>query len=76
MKDREKRRYLKELGGWLQTLRTQRCIGQDQLSHLAGLARGTVSKIENGIVDPRATTLVRLAKAMRVPAAKLLEICA
>jgi transcriptional regulator with XRE-family HTH domain len=36
------------------------------LTDAAGLSKGALSKIENGIVDPRSTTLVRVARAMGI----------
>ena len=74
MKGTEKDRFLRRLGEWLQRLRRARGLGQDRLTEVAGVASGTVSKIENGTVDPRATTLVKLARALDVPPPTLLEL--
>lgn len=41
-----------------------------QLTKQAGLSKGRVSRIENGAVDPRATTLVELAPCVRGSSAK------
>jgi len=67
-------KFLKKLGNWLLTLRKKRNLAQDALTEKAGLARGIVSKIENGTVDPRATTLVKLAHALDVPPPKVLHL--
>ncbi len=74
MKTTEKKTFLRRFGAWLQELRRARGLAQDKLTEEAGLSRGTVSKLESGTVDPRATTLVSLSRALRVPLPKLLEV--
>jgi transcriptional regulator with XRE-family HTH domain len=54
------------LGNRIKTLRTQKRINQSKLSELTGLERSTLIRIENGEVDPRISTLKRIAKALEV----------
>lgn len=69
----EKQRFLQRLGAWLMRLRKAKGIGQDKLTEQAGLARGTISRIENGAADPRASTLHKISGALRVPLVKLFQ---
>jgi transcriptional regulator with XRE-family HTH domain len=61
-----KRQWMQRFGTWIQSLRRRKGLSQDQLTDVAGLARGTVSKIETGLVDPKITTLVRIAQALKI----------
>jgi HTH-type transcriptional regulator, competence development regulator len=71
MDDTEKRQFLRRLGEWVAKIRRSKGIPQDQLTEDAGLAKGTVSKIENGLVDARVTTLLKVAKALSMPFVKM-----
>jgi len=44
-----------------------------QVSELAGLSRGMLSKIENAVVSPSIATLARLAVALNVPIGEFFE---
>ena len=46
---------------------------QEELAKRAGLTRGYVARLETGRHDPALSTLEKLAKALRVKVAKLLE---
>ena len=59
-----------------ENLRAQReraGLSQERLSALARLHRTEISLIERGRRDPRLSTVVRLADALGVPAAALLD---
>jgi transcriptional regulator with XRE-family HTH domain len=59
-----------------ENLRVQReraGLSQERLSALARLHRTEISLIERGRRDPRLSTVVRLANALGVPAASLLD---
>ncbi len=58
-----------ELAGWPQAFRQARAddgLTQIDVARLAGLPQGQVSRIENGMVDPRLSSAVRLAWALRL----------
>jgi transcriptional regulator with XRE-family HTH domain len=74
MKNFDRKIFLRRLGKWIRDLRKAKGLSQDSLTEEAGLARGIMSKIEGGNVDPRSTTLVRVAHALDVPPAKILEV--
>lgn len=65
-------RAIQRFGKQLQRLRSSRGLTQEQLAVKAGLARVYVSKLEAGEHDPTLSTLVRLAKTLRVPVTELL----
>jgi transcriptional regulator with XRE-family HTH domain len=65
-------RAIQRFGKQLQRLRTDQGLTQEQLAVKAGLVRVYVTKLELGEHDPTLSTLVRLAKALRVPVTELL----
>ncbi len=74
MKTLNKTLFLKRLGSWLGKIRKFRGVSQDELSKKAGLSGGVVSRIESGAVDPQVTTIAKIAKALDVPAFKILQM--
>jgi transcriptional regulator with XRE-family HTH domain len=65
-------RAIQRFGKQLQRLRTRRGLTQEQLAVTAGLSRTFVTRLELGQHDPSLSTLVRLAKALRVSVTELL----
>ena len=65
-------RAIQRFGKQLQRLRTRRGLTQEQLAVTASLSRTFLTKLELGQHDPTLSTLVRLAKALRVSVAELL----
>jgi transcriptional regulator with XRE-family HTH domain len=45
----------------------------DELAERSGVARNTISRIERGVVEPQATTVHKLAEALGVNVAELLQ---
>ena len=66
-------RAIQRFGKQLQRLRTRRGLTQEQLAVNAGLSRTFLTRLELGQHDPSLSTLVRLAKALRVSVTELLE---
>lgn len=56
----------------LRRLRENAELTQDGLSDLSGLHTTEISRLERGVRDPRLSTIVRLARALRVEPAQLL----
>jgi transcriptional regulator with XRE-family HTH domain len=48
-------------------------LSQEALGHRAGLHPTEVSRLERGTRDPRPSTLVRLATALEIPVAELVD---
>jgi transcriptional regulator with XRE-family HTH domain len=46
---------------------------QEQLAAKAGLSRGYLARLETGRHDPSATTLAKIALALRVPISSLFK---
>ncbi|MBP1652532.1 MAG: family transcriptional regulator [Bacteroidetes bacterium] len=57
---------LKELGGKIKAIRKQKKMTQLDLEVSSGVHAGDISKIENGMKNPAATTLIKLAAALEV----------
>jgi transcriptional regulator with XRE-family HTH domain len=66
-------RATKKLGQKVKRLRIQRMMSQATLALRAGVTRGYVSRLEIGRHDPALSTLRKLARALRVKLADLLE---
>lgn len=65
--------YRRTLGARIAKVRKSKAYSQDKLCLEAGFARGTLSKIESGQVDPKASTMSRIAATLGVPIGKLME---
>jgi len=61
------------IGANLQRLRGMRGLTQDAAAQAAGLSRAAYRNLEAGLSEPRASTLVALAKALGVPPGDLLR---
>jgi transcriptional regulator with XRE-family HTH domain len=48
-------------------------VTQEDLSHAAGISTSTLGRIERGTYEPRLPTLRKLAQALGVPVADLLD---
>lgn len=66
-------KFLKRLGKQIAKVRKSKGYSQDRLSLEAGLARGTLSKIEAGMRDSRASTLYRIAETLDQPIGRLFD---
>jgi transcriptional regulator with XRE-family HTH domain len=57
----------------LRRIRTRRGLSQEALGVLCGLHRTEISLLERAGREPRLMTVVRIARALKVPPAELLE---
>ena len=64
---------LVHVGENLRRLRTLNALTQAELADRAGLTTAAVARIERGEVEPRPTTLRKLAKALSVQPRDLIE---
>ena len=62
-----------ETGSNIRKIRLMAGLTQQQLADRCGLTKGMISKVENGVVAPALNTLTRIAAALRVKVAELLE---
>jgi transcriptional regulator with XRE-family HTH domain len=72
--DFDKEDFLERLGEHVAKVRRSKGYSQDRTCLEAGLARGTLSKIENGLVEPKMSTLALVAITIGVPLRKLTDI--
>ena len=63
----------KRLAMRLKHLRKQRGLTQAQLAKKMGLSHGYLARLDIGMHDPPLSTLAKLAKALKVPVAELVE---
>ncbi|MCL2331754.1 MAG: helix-turn-helix domain-containing protein [Proteobacteria bacterium] len=68
----DKQEFLRDLGAYISKVRRERRISQQQLAGRSGKMLNTISNIERGLADPRASTLVSIAGALGIPAPELL----
>ncbi len=68
-----KQAFLKGLGAHIAKLRKSKGCSQDRLCLEAGFARGTLSRIEAGLVDPKASTLYRIAETIEINPRRVLD---
>jgi transcriptional regulator with XRE-family HTH domain len=61
------------IGDKLKRQRTRRALTQAQLAERAGVTTATVARIERNEIEPRMTTLGKLAQALGVDSAELVE---
>jgi len=69
----DKKKFLKQLGAHIAKTRRKHGYSQDRLYLEAGFSRGTISKIESGLVSPEVYTLARIAQVLGIPLKKLVE---
>ena len=63
----------KRLSVRIKLLREARELTQERLAKKAGVSHGYLARLETGMHDPSLSTLVKLAKALKVTVAELVE---
>ena len=71
--DFDKHRFLLRLGKNIARIRKSKAYSQDKLQLESGLSRGTLSNIEAGKKDAKASTLAKIAEVLDVPVGKLFD---
>lgn len=61
------------VGARIRALRQERGLSQDEFAARVGIHRTHPNKLENGKIDPRLSTLVRVADALGVSVGELLD---
>ena len=62
-----------QIGDRLRQLRERRALRQEDLAALAGVGKNTVNRIEKNRTEPHMTTVRKLAEALEVDPAELVE---
>jgi transcriptional regulator with XRE-family HTH domain len=65
--------FFDKLGAHIEKVRKSKGYSQDRVYLEAGFSRGTLSKIENGLVNPQIYTLAKLARTIGVPLKRLID---
>jgi transcriptional regulator with XRE-family HTH domain len=71
--DKDFRKELKKLGNHLQNLSKQAGFTQERMAELIGIDSNYLSKIECGMRSPTLKTLMKFAKALKIPKKSLLD---
>ncbi|WP_214368402.1 helix-turn-helix domain-containing protein [Pseudonocardia sp. H11422] len=61
------------VAGNVRRLREERNMSMSELARRAGLAKGTLARLELGAANPTVDTLYAIARALEVPASKLIS---
>jgi transcriptional regulator with XRE-family HTH domain len=69
----EEHEYLKTLGNRIRLLRNDQKMSQTELSHRANVERGSMNKIEKGLINVTLSTLVKISEALEVRVKDLIE---
>ena len=64
---------MQPVGYQIAQLRRNKGLSQARLAERAGLRQGNLSRIESGRIDPTVTMLCRIASALEVPPAEILQ---
>ena len=77
MCNKEKRtenEIIKDLGQRLKDLREQKGVSLNIFAYENDLTTATVSRIENGLVDTKFSTLVKYAKGLEIPLEEIIQL--
>jgi HTH-type transcriptional regulator, competence development regulator len=72
MTENAENKLLADAGRRIREIRTGQSLSLEQLARLTGISAPALSLIETGKRDPRLTTLIRIADALRAPLATLI----
>lgn len=71
--EREDKQLTKVLGHYLKILREEKGISLNIFAYENDLTTATVSRIENGLVDTKFSTLIKYAKGLEIPLENILQ---
>lgn len=69
---RKDKKILKSLGKCLKELREEKDISLNTFACESGMTSATISRVENGLVNTRFTTLIQYARALEIPLEEIL----
>lgn len=64
----------KKIGLRVKIERIKRNLSQEKLAEIADIDRGTLSKIERGVISPTIATLYKLSIAFKIKLSELVDI--
>jgi len=65
--------FLKRIGRNIKSIREKKGVTQTELADLCGFERSTTNRIESGGSNVTAKTLLKIARALSIPASDLLK---
>ena len=68
--------FKRQLGAQVQDFRRRKGLTQEKLGELTSLSEDTISSIERGVNIPKIETIFRIANALNVSLAELLNVAA
>ncbi len=71
--ERDEKEIMKILGTTLKLLRESKGISLNIFAYENDLTTATVSRVENGLVDTKFSTLVKYAKGLEIPLDEILQ---
>ena len=71
--ERDEKKLTKLLGHYLKLLREEKGISLNIFAYENDLTTATVSRIENGLIDTKFSTLVKYAKGLEIPLENILS---
>ena len=69
--EQDNKRLTKQLGRHLRKLREQKGISLNIFAYENDLTTATISRIENGLVDTKISTLIKYARGLGIPLDKI-----
>ena len=63
---KKERNYLKQLGGTIVKIRTEKGMKQIELSDILDIDDGSLRRLESGRTNPTTITLLRVANALEI----------
>ena len=63
----------KKLGNYIRKLREAESLSLNSFSYKNGIEPSTLSRIETGIIDPKYSTLVKIAAGFNIKVSELLK---
>ena len=72
MQDKDKK-YLEQLGKRIYKLRTERKLTLESVCYKNSIEPSTLNRIENAQVEPKYSTLLKIAKAFNMTISELLD---
>lgn len=67
----EEKEFLKKLGKRIASYRKKRNLSQTQLGDMVEMERSSIARLETGNSNATALTILKISKALGVPAGKL-----
>lgn len=72
--ERDEKKLIKVLGNTLKLLRERKGVSLNIFAYENDLTTATVSRVENGLVDTKFSTLIKYAKGLEIPLEQILSL--